>query len=314
MKYPSHTELIAAHKKIQQYIHRTAVLTSSSSNILTKSDLYFKCENFQKMGAFKMRGAMHKILQLNPEERSKGVATHSSGNFAQALALSANILHIPAFIVMPENAPEVKKKAVAGYGGKIFECEPTLEAREKTAEQLIDKTSAVFCHPYNDIDVIMGNSSACLELFEDAGKLDAIIAPVGGGGLLSGTALMAKYLNPHCLVYGAEPMAADDAYRSLKAGKILPSINPNTVADGLKTSLGEITFPIIQDLVSEIIRVEEEEIIQSMIWIWERMKIIVEPSAAVSLAAVLKRKEFFRGKKTGLILSGGNIDMMNLPF
>jgi threonine dehydratase len=314
MIYPTYQEIKIAHKKINKYIHHTAVLTNKSSDKLTDSKLYFKCENFQRMGAFKMRGAMHKLLQLNSVQRSKGVATHSSGNFAQALALSARILNIAAFIVMPENAPEVKKKAVNGYGGKIYECESTLESREKTANQITRETGAILCHPYNDMDVILGNSSACIELMEEAGKLDAIIAPVGGGGLLSGTAIAAKRIDSSTEVYGAEPMAADDAYRSFKAGKIIPSVNPNTIADGLKTSLGEINFPIIQDLVNDIIRVEEEEIVQAMIWIWERMKIIVEPSAAVSFAAVLKRKELFKDKRVGLILSGGNVELTNLPF
>lgn len=311
---PSFDDIRLAAERVNPYIHRTPVLHSSYLNQLSGADLHFKCENFQRMGAFKMRGAMNAILQISESERKRGVATHSSGNFAQALSLSAKILGIRAYIVMPSNSPEVKKNAVRGYGAEIIECEPTLIAREKTLDEVVKRTNAHFIHPYNDINVVLGNSTAALELFIETSDLDFLLSPVGGGGLLSGTALSAWHLSPDCKVIGCEPFGADDAYRSLETGKIQPSENPKTIADGLKTSLGEITFPIIQKLVHRIIRVEEEEIISAMRLVWERMKIIIEPSSAVTLAAILREKDFFKSSRTGIILSGGNVDLNHLPF
>jgi threonine dehydratase len=304
----------AAAGLIEEFVHRTPVYRSRYLDELCGAALYFKCENFQRMGAFKMRGAMHAVLKLTDQEKKAGVATHSSGNFAQALSLAASRLGIKAYIVMPSNSNEVKKRAVAGYGGEIIECEPSLEAREKTLEQVVKKTGAIFIHPYNNYDVILGNSTASLELFTDTGDLDYLLAPVGGGGLLSGTAIAASHLSPECKVIGCEPFGADDAYRSLETGTLQPSVNPKTIADGLRTSLGDITFPIIKQLVSNIIRVEEDEIIAAMKLIWERMKIVVEPSGAIGLAAVIKEKALFRSSQTGIILSGGNVDLDNLPF
>jgi len=311
---PSFHELRKAAERLNPYIHKTPVLHSDSINSICDTDLRFKCENFQRMGAFKMRGAMNAVLQLSDSQRKQGIATHSSGNFAQALSLAAKILDIRAYIVMPSNSTEVKKSAVRGYGAEIIECEPTLEAREKTLEEVVARTGAFFVHAYNNTNVILGNSTAALELFVETADLDFILAPVGGGGLISGTALASYYFSPGCKVIGCEPFGADDAYRSLETGIIQPSINPKTIADGLRTSLGDKTFPIMQKLVHRIIRVEEEEIIAAMRLIWERMKIIVEPSSAVTLAAVFKEKEFFKHSRIGLILSGGNVDLGKLPF
>ena len=283
-------------------------------NSLAGTEVYFKCENFQRMGAFKMRGATAAIMALGAEERKKGVVTHSSGNFAQAVSLSAKSLGIPAYIVMPSSAPQVKKEAVKTYGGQITECKPNIKARESAAKKIQEDTGAVFLHPSNDLDVIYGQGTAAKEFLEDFPELDVIIAPVGGGGLLAGTALAVDFYAEKCKTIGAEPFEVDDAYRSLKSGKIEFNKSTNTIADGLKTHLGDKNFPIIQERVSEIIRVEEEEIISAMKLIWERLKIVVEPSAAVAFAALLREKEKFQGKKVGIIISGGNVDVSNLPF
>lgn len=307
-------DLAEVHKRISPYIHRTPILTSSLLNEISGARLYFKCENFQKMGAFKMRGAANAVLNLPEEKRKKGVVTHSSGNFAQALSLAAKSAGVPAYIVMPSSAPQVKKEAVKGYGGKVTECTPTLEEREKAAENIIAETGATFIHPSNDLDVIYGQGTAAFELLQDHKDLDFVITPVGGGGLIAGTALAVNFASDKCKTIGAEPFEVDDAYRSLKSGKIETNEAANSIADGLKTQLGDKNFPIIQQLVAEIIRVEEQEIIAALRLIWERMKIIVEPSSAVAFAAVLREKEKFRGKKVGIIISGGNVDLKNLPF
>lgn len=261
-----------------------------------------------------MRGAASAILNLNEENRKKGVVTHSSGNFAQALSLAAKSLKVPAYIVMPETAPEVKKAAVRTYGGKITECPATLKDREKTANSLQKKTGATFVHPSNDLDVILGQGTAAIEFLEDHPDLDYVICPVGGGGLIAGSALAVKHFGKDCKCIGAEPEEADDAWRSMQSGKIEINTTANTIADGLKTNLGDINFPIIMENVEEIIRVSEEDIKTALRLIWERMKIIVEPSSAVALAAVLKGKEKFRNSKIGIIISGGNVDLGNLPF
>lgn len=301
-------------ERIQPHIHRTPVLTSTLIDELAQTELFFKCENFQKMGAFKMRGATNAILSLPEEKRSKGVVTHSSGNFAQALSLAAKSLGVPAYIVMPESAPEVKKAAVRTYEGQITECPSTLKDREETASRIQQETGATFVHPSNDLDVILGQGTAALELLEDYPDLDIIICPVGGGGLIAGTALAVKHFSNNCKCFGGEPMEADDAWRSLKSGKIETNESANTIADGLKTQLGDQNFPIIKENVEEIIRVSEEEIRAALRLIWERMKIIVEPSSAVALAAVLREKEKFKHKKIGIIISGGNVDLSKLPF
>jgi threonine dehydratase len=266
------------------------------------------------MGAFKMRGATNAILQLSKTEKEFGVATHSSGNFAQALALAAKLQGIKAYVVMPSNAPEIKKAAVRGYGGEIIECEPNLNARESTLNDVVNKTGAVFLHPYNDYHVIQGQGTAAMELIEDYTDLDSIFAPVGGGGLLAGTALAAHHFSPNTKVIAGEPMGADDAWQSFQKGEIIPQTNPITIADGLLTSLGDKTFPIIKEHVEDIVRVEEDEIVSAMRLIWERMKLVVEPSSAVALAALIKEKEKYQNKRIGIIISGGNVQLNKLPF
>ena len=297
-----------AHERIQPYIERTPVLTSASLNELAGCQLYFKCENFQKVGAFKARGATNAALKLSKEERAKGLATHSSGNHAQAIARAGKMLGVKSYIVMPRTAPEIKKRGVRGYGGEIFECEPTLQAREETLAKVIAKTGASEIHPFNNYDVVEGQATCAKELFEQAGGLDIVVAPVGGGGLLSGTALAAKFFSPTTVVMAGEPAGSDDAYRSMQSGKIEPA-QSNTIADGLLTTLGDKTFPIIYENVKEVITVTDEEIIAAMRLIWERLKIIVETSCAVPFAAVLKEKEKFKGKRVGIILTGGNVDL-----
>ncbi|MBE2188971.1 MAG: pyridoxal-phosphate dependent enzyme [Desulfobulbaceae bacterium] len=308
------SDIIDAKKLIVGHVTRTPILNSSSINRITGAEVSFKCENFQKVGAFKFRGATNAVLSLSQSDAAKGVATHSSGNHAQALALAASHRNIPAYIVMPNNSPIVKSDAVREYGGKIIFCEPTLQAREDTLNQVVEETGAIFIHPYNNYKVICGQGTATLEILEDMGDIDCIIAPVGGGGLLSGTSLAAKSIASNIKVYAAEPEGADDAYRSFKSGAIVPSVNPKTIADGLLTSLGDKTFAIISKYTDDIFRVSEIVIIEAMKLIWQRMKIVVEPSAAVTLAAILSNSEFFKGKKVVCILSGGNVDLAKLPF
>lgn len=305
--------LLECHSMIAPYIHRTPVLTSQMLNTISGAELFFKCENFQRMGAFKMRGAAYAILKLNDEQKQKGVVTHSSGNFAQALSLAAKLVGIKATIVMPHNAPLVKKEAVKGYGGNIVECESTAIARETLAAKIVNETGATFIHPSNDLNVIIGQGTAAMELMEEIPELAKIITPVGGGGLIAGTALAAHYFGKNITVYGGEPAAMDDAIRSMQTGNIeMNAANATTIADGLRTNLGNINFPIIKKHVKEIIAVEEHEIIAALKLIWERMKIIVEPSSAVTLAAVLKRKDLFVNTITGIILSGGNVDFKSV--
>ena len=307
-------QLLDCHDRIKPYIHRTPVLTSRLLNEISGAKLFFKCENFQRMGAYKMRGATNAILLLSEEERAKGVVTHSSGNFAQALSLAAQSLDVKAYIVMPSNAPKVKKAAVSQYGGHIVECDPTIESRIAAANKIALETGATFIHPSNDMNVIIGQGTAAMELLEDYPGLDYIFAPVGGGGLIAGTALSAHYFGDNCKVVGGEPFEADDAYRSFHSGKIESNDTTNTIADGLKTVLGDNTFPIIRKYVHDIIRVTEDEIISAMRLIWERLKIIAEPSSAVALAAVIREKDDYRGKSVGIIISGGNVDLNQLPF
>ncbi len=276
--------------------------------------MFLKCENFQKVGAFKFRGACNAVYSLSDEEAARGVCTHSSGNHAAALALAAKLRGIPAYIVMPDNAPSVKKNAVAGYGGLITFCEPTLAARESTLDKIRLDTGATVVHPYNDERVITGQGTAALELLEDVPDLDVVIAPVGGGGLLSGTAIAATEIKKGIRVIAGEPEMADDAFRSMQAGEIIPSENPKTIADGLLTSLGELTFPIIQQRVEQIVTVSEAGIIESMKYVWERAKIIIEPSSAVAIGVLWEKKIDLRGLKVGVILSGGNVDLEKLPW
>lgn len=306
--------MLEVHGRIKPYIHNTPVMHSTLINEIAGAEIVFKCENFQKMGAYKMRGATNAILCLSDEEREKGVVTHSSGNFAQALSLAARQIGIKAYIVMPKNAPLVKKYAVSGYGGEIIESESNAQAREDKADEVKKEMGATFIHPSNNDNVIFGQGTAAMELMEHHPNLDYIVVPVGGGGLVAATALAAKYFSNGTEVIGAEPFQADDAYRSLKSGKIEFNDSADTIADGLRTNLGDRNFPIIKEEVKEIIRVEEDEILKAMKLIWERMKIVVEPSSAVAYAAVLRDKKKFKDKKIGIIISGGNVDLENLPF
>lgn len=314
MNLPVFSDIQATHNRIKGIIHRTPVLKSESINNITGCGIYFKCENLQKVGAFKFRGASNAVACLSDEEAARGVATHSSGNHAQALALAARMKGINAYIVMPSNSPQVKKDAVAGYGAEIIFCEPTLEARETTLASVVERTGATFIHPYDNYNVICGQGTAAIELMEETGKLDIVMTPVGGGGLLSGTSISVKAISPETKVIAAEPIGADDAFRSFRDGVIHPSVNPKTIADGLLTSLSEMTFTIIRQNVSEIVTVSEENIILAMKLIWERMKIIVEPSSAVCLAAIMQHNKKFRGRRIGIILSGGNVDLGKLPW
>jgi threonine dehydratase len=311
---PDLQEIRAAAERIRPYAHRTPVLTCSSLDSMAGAELFFKCENLQKVGAFKFRGAANTVFSLGPEAASSGVATHSSGNHAQALALAARLRGISAHIVMPENSPKVKVAAVRGYGARIVFCPPTQRDRERTLERVVAETGAIFIHPYNNRGIIAGQATCALELLEQVSDLDLVMAPVGGGGLLSGTVLSCRYLRPDVRVVAGEPKGADDAFRSVRDGHIYPSENPRTVADGLRTSLGSLTFPIIRRYVERIITVEEESIIAAMRHIWERMKILIEPSAAVPFAAILEGGSETAGKRVGVILSGGNLDLDSLPW
>ena len=312
--FPTAGNIRAAHERIIPFINHTPVMTSSSFDRMFRCSMFFKCENFQKVGAFKARGATNAVRSLDSETLRKGVATHSSGNHAQALAWAAALAGTAAYIVMPSNSSPVKVEAVKGYGGRITFCEPTLLSRETTLQSVIKETGAIEIHPYNDVHIISGQATSALELIEEISALDMIIAPVGGGGLLSGTALAAFYFSPGTKVIAAEPEQADDAFRSFSKGIFIPSINPQTIADGLRTSLGSLTFPIIKKHVSSIFTVSESSIIQAMKFIWERMKLIVEASSAVPFAAIMENKINIEGKRVGLILSGGNVDLDNLPW
>lgn len=303
-------DIETAHKRIAPYIHRTPVLTSKSINEIAGSEIYFKCENFQKIGAFKIRGGMNASLTLSDNKLKNGLATHSSGNHAQAIAFAARQLGTKAYIVMPNNSPAVKVAAVKGYGAQITFCEPTQAARESTLQKIIEDTGAEFIHPYDDYRVITGQATCAKELIEDAGPFDVMIAPVGGGGLMSGTCLSTHFLLPDTIIYAAEPEGAADAVLSFKSGKIEKAAFVKTIADGLQTSLSEKTLGIIKTYVKEIFLVSEEEIKEALQLVYERMKIIIEPSSAVPLAAILKNKEKFTGKKTGIILTGGNVDLV----
>ena len=314
MRLPELKDIQAAHSRIRSYVHRTPVMKSQQLNKIFNCELYFKCENFQKVGAFKFRGATNAVLSLSAEEKVKGVVTHSSGNHAAALALAAGMNGIKAYIVMPENAPVVKKNAVAGYGADITFCKSTLQAREETTRLIMKKTGATLIHPYDNFNVICGQGTAALELLGEKYDLEIVIAPVGGGGLMSGTSTCVKGINKNIQVIGAEPLNANDAFISFTTGRLTPSVNPSTCADGLLTSLSELTFSVIRKNVDNILTVKEDSIIECMLLVWERMKIIIEPSSATVLAVVKENPGLFSGKKIGLIISGGNVDFRKLPF
>ena len=307
-------DIEAAHERIRPHIHRTPVFTNSSLNQLSGAELYFKCDNFQKAGSFKIRGATNTVEQLTIEELSRGVATTSSGNHGAALSMAVTRRGGKTKVVMPNNTPKIKINNVERNGGEVVWCEPEQESRESVLKDLIEETGAVVVHPYNDERIMAGQGTCAKELLEDHPELDVIVSPVSGGGLLSGTLLSSKPLKDDIQVFGAEPAEADDAYRSLKLGKIVPNETINTICDGLRAQIGGLTFPVISDLVDDIITVTEEEIIDSMRMIWERLKMIVEPSSSITLGAVLKNKDKFNGKKVGLIISGGNVDLDHLPW
>ncbi len=304
----------AAHRRIAPHVHRTPVMVSASLDEMAGARLFFKCENLQKGGAFKMRGASNAIFSLSDAEAKRGVVTHSSGNHAQAVALAARKRGIRAWVVMPSNAPGVKLRAVKAYGAEVTLCEPTVRSREETAAAIMARTGAVLIHPFDDDRIIAGQATAALELLEDVPGLDFILAPVSGGGLLSGTSLAAKALRPTIRVIGCEPKNADDAYRSMASGHIESNEHPDTMADGLRAQLAPRTFEIIRRNVERIELVTEEEIVAAMRHVWERMKIIIEPSSAVAVAPALLRRLGAEGKKVGIILSGGNVDLAHLPF
>ena len=308
-------DIRAAHERISGHIHRTPVLTSRTLDAMAGRSLFFKCENLQRVGAFKFRGATNAVLSLDEASAARGVCTHSSGNHAQALALAARQRGIPAWIVMPTSAPDVKRRAVEGYGATVVPCEPTLEARETTCAQVVEETGATMVHPYDNAQVIAGQGTSAKELVEDVGPLDALVVPVGGGGLMSGSCLTMASLCPDAKIVGAEPSGADDAARSLAAGELIPQTGPDTICDGLLTSLGELTWPILRDHLETIVTVPDARVIDAMRLIWERMKIIIEPSCATVLAVVLSQEfESIPGDRVGLILTGGNVDLTKLPF
>ncbi len=311
---PTFNDVLEAKQRIASYIHRTPVLTSSYLNELTGAELFFKCENFQKAGVFKARGASNAVLGLSDEMAKIGVATHSSGNHALSLSYAAGRRGIPVTVVMPHSAPQAKKDAVLGYGGVIIECEPSTSSREETFAKVVAETGADFIHPYNDPRVIAGQGTCALELNEQVENLDAVIAPIGGGGMISGTCLTLSTIAPNIDIYAAEPLNADDAARSFKAGYIIADDAPNTIADGLKVPLKELTWHFVSNHVTDILTATEEEIIDAMKIIWKRMKIVMEPSSAVPLATILKNRELFEGKRVGIIITGGNVDLDLLPW
>ena len=314
MIIPDFDDVKIAHERIKPYIHRTPILTSQMLNELTSAELFFKCESFQKAGAFKVRGASNAVFGLSKEKAKRGVATHSSGNHALSLSYAAGCRGIPVTVVMPRTAPQAKKDAVRGYGGRIIECDPSTSSREAALAKVIDETGAEFVHPYNDARVIAGQATCSLELAEQVNDLDIVIAPIGGGGMISGTCLALSNINANINIYAAEPNSADDAYRSLKAGHIIADDAPKTIADGLKVPLKELTWHFVGNHVTDILTATEEEIIDAMKLTWKRMKIIIEPSSAVPLATILKNKDIFTGKRVGIIITGSNVDLDKLPW
>jgi threonine dehydratase len=314
LRIPTYEDMLAAHERIRPYIHRTPVLTSSYLDGLTGAQLFFKCENFQKAGAFKVRGASNAVFGLTDEQAKKGVATHSSGNHALSLSYAAGRRGIPCHVVMPRTAPQAKKDAVRGYGGVITECEPSTSSREAVFAEVAARTGADFVHPYNDPRVIAGQGTCSRELMEQVSGLDAVIAPIGGGGMVSGTCLTLSHIAPKVEIYAAEPEQADDAYRSFKAGHIIADDAPNTVADGLKVPLKENTWHFVKNYVTDILTASEQEIVDAMKLTWQRMKIVIEPSCAVPLATILKNRDRFAGKRVGVIITGGNVDLDKLPW
>jgi threonine dehydratase len=314
MFVPTYDDVLAAHERIKPHIHRTPILTSSFFDDLAGASLFFKCENFQKAGAFKARGASNAVFGLDAHKARIGVATHSSGNHALSLSYAAGRRGIPVTVVMPKTAPEAKKAAVRGYGGTIVECEASTSSREAVFAEVVAQTGAEFVHPYNDPRVIAGQATCSKEMFEELGALDAIIAPIGGGGMVSGCCLTLSKIAPKTKIYAAEPKNADDAHRSFKAGRIIADDAPETVADGLKVPLKELTWHFVSGHVEDILVATEEQIVEAMRLIWQRMKIVVEPSSAVPLATILNNKALFAGRRVGVIITGGNVDLGKFPW
>ena len=314
MTIPTYDDVLIAHERIKPYIHETPVLTSRFLNELTGAELFFKCENLQKAGAFKVRGASNAVFGLTEEEAAIGVATHSSGNHALSLSYAAGQRGIPVTVVMPRTAPQAKKDAVNGYGGTIVECEPSTSSREAVFAEVVAESGADFVHPYNDPRVIAGQATCSKELLDQVENLDAVIAPIGGGGMISGTCLTISNIAPQVKIYAAEPLNADDAARSFRAGHIIADDAPETVADGLKVPLKDLTWHFVSNHVTDIFTATEEEIVDAMKLIWKRMKIVMEPSSAVPLATILKNPEVFKGKRVGVIITGGNVDLDKLPW
>ena len=314
MYIPTYDDVLEAHERIAPYVHRTPVLTSTFMDNLTGAKLLFKCENFQKAGVFKARGASNAVFGLSDEAAARGVATHSSGNHGLALSYAGGRRGIPVTVVMPRTAPQAKKAAVRGYGGTVVECEPSTSSREAVFAEVVAKSGADFVHPYNDPRVIAGQATASKELIEDVGELDALVAPIGGGGMVSGSCLTLSNIAPETKIYAAEPKCADDAYRSLKAGHIIADDAPQTIADGLKVPLKELTWHFVSTYVEGILLATEEEIIEAMYLTWQRMKIVIEPSSAVPLATIIKNRDIFAGKRVGVIITGGNVDLKSLPW
>ncbi len=311
---PDFDDVIAAHERIKPYIHRTPILTSTFMNEITGAELFFKCENFQKAGAFKVRGASNAVFGLSDEKAAKGVATHSSGNHALSLSYAAGRRGIPVTVVMPRTAPQAKKDAVIGYGGIIVECDPSTSSREETFAKVVAETGAEFVHPYNDPRVIAGQATCSRELLEQVDNLDSVIAPIGGGGMISGTCLTLSNIAPKMKIYAAEPLNADDAARSFRAGHIIADDAPETVADGLKVPLKELTWHFVSNHVTDVLTATEQEIIDAMKLTWKRMKIVIEPSCAVPLATIIKNRALFEGKRVGVVITGGNVDLDSLPW
>jgi len=311
---PNFSEIKRAHQKIVKYITHTPVLTSHSVDEIVGAKVFLKCENFQKVGSFKMRGATNVIMSYIPEQRTNGFATHSSGNHAQAVALAAKLAGTKAYIVIPENATEVKKNAVIDYGAEVVFCKPNEAARAAVCEKIIKETNAIFVPPFNDSRIIAGQATAAKELIEEQPDLDYIVTPVGGGGLAAGTALAANYVSPTTKVILGEPENVNDTYKSFKTGKLTPVGKKTSIADGLLVSVGELNFQIIKEYVDDVVTVKEAEIVSAMKLIWERMKIIIEPSSAVAIATIIKEKDRFAGKNVGVIITGGNVDLTALPF
>lgn len=314
MYIPTYDDVCTAHERVARWIHRTPVLTSTTFDQMTRASLHFKCENFQKAGAFKVRGATNAVFSLDEKQAERGVATHSSGNHALSLSRAAQCRNVPCSVVMPHTAPQAKLDAVRDYGGRVTTCEPSLADRERTLEAIIAESGADFVHPYNDHRVIAGQGTCGRELLEQAGPLDALVAPIGGGGMISGSSLTGANVSPDTRIYAAEPDQADDAYRSFYAGEIIEDDAPDTIADGLRVSLRPLTWHFVSNYVSDILLASEQEIIDAMRLVWQRMKIVMEPSSAVAVAAVLKNRDLFAGKRVGVIVTGGNVDLDKLPW